>query len=267
MKLLVIGAGNMGLTYAKAINKFGILGSSKIMVIDKDLEKLDQLEAEGDFEISRELGDCVGKADIIMLAVKPQHKDQLFQEMKPFLKEGTLIISVMAGVTIATIQSALGEDKVVRAMPNLPAQVGLGMTTFYPDKSVSKTEEALIEKLLASTGQSLRIYKEDDINTSTAVSGSGPAYIFYFLDGMLKGAKHYGYDDETAKKLVIQTFAGALELFKKSDMSPEEWMDRVASKGGTTREALNTFEKEGIGEAIQKGMIACYDRAIELSKM
>jgi pyrroline-5-carboxylate reductase len=267
MKLLVIGAGNMGLTYAKAIHTFGILGNEQIMIMDKSPEKLAELRADGIFEVYEHSKECVSKAEMIMLAVKPQHKDGLFDEMRPYLKDNPLIISVMAGVTIQTIQTALGVEKVVRAMPNLPAQVGLGMTTFYADKTVSAEEEALIEKLLASTGEAIKIFKEDDINTSTAVSGSGPAYIFYFLEGMLNGAKHYGYDDDTAKKLVTQTFAGALELFKQSDLSPTEWMDRVASKGGTTREALNTFEKEGVGEAIQKGMVACYDRAIELSKL
>jgi pyrroline-5-carboxylate reductase len=267
MKLLVIGAGNMGLTYAKAIHDSGILSKSKIMILDKDLEKLAILEKEGEFEVFSELQDCVSKAEMIMLAVKPQHTHELFKEMKPFINGNPIIVSVMAGVSISTIQKALELKKVVRSMPNLPAQVGLGMTTFFPDESVSLAEEALVEKLLASTGQSLRIQKEDDINSSTAVSGSGPAYIFYFLEGMLKGAKHYGYDDITAKKLVTQTFEGAIELFKQSDLSPTEWMDRVASKGGTTRAALNSFDEEGISEAIQKGMIACYDRAIELSKM
>lgn len=267
MKLLVIGAGNMGLTYAKAINNFGIMGDNKIMILDKSPEKLAELRADNVFEVFEELSDCLPQAQMIMVAVKPQHKDGLFKDMKPHLRADALIISVMAGITIENIQKALGVLKVVRAMPNLPAQVGLGMTTFFPDESVSLAEEALVEKLLASTGQSLRIFKEDDINTSTAVSGSGPAYIFYFIEGMLKGAKHYGYDDATAKKLVTQTFAGTLELFNRSDLSTTEWMDKVASKGGTTREALNTFEKEGISEGIQKGMIACYDRAIELSKM
>jgi pyrroline-5-carboxylate reductase len=267
MKLLVIGAGNMGLTYAKAIHRFGIMGNERIMIMDKSPEKLAELRADGVFDVYDQSEDCVPKADMIMLAVKPQHKDSLFNEMKPLIHDNPLIISVMAGVTIETIQKALGLQKVVRAMPNLPAQVGLGMTTFYADNSVNPNEEILTEKLLASTGEAIKILKEDDINTSTAVSGSGPAYIFYFLEGMLNGAKHYGFDDATAKKLVTQTFVGALELFKQSDLSPTEWMDRVASKGGTTREALNTFEKERVGEAIQKGMIACYDRAIELSKL
>ena len=173
----------------------------------------------------------------------------------------------MAGVKIESIQTALGLNKVIRAMPNLPAQLGMGMTTYFAPENINESEAELVDKMLASTGESLRIFKEDDINTSTAVSGSGPAYIFYFIQGMLDGAKHYGYDDETAKKLVTQTFAGALEQFKQGDLTPVEWMDRVASKGGTTRAALNKFDNEGVREGIKKGMIACYERAIELSKL
>lgn len=267
MKLLVIGAGNMGLTYAKSIHESGVFGSEKIMIIDTDLEKLSQLKAEGDFEVHENLKDAVPQADLIMLAVKPQHKDGLFDEMKPLMHSKQLIISIMAGVTIRTIQTALGIGKVVRAMPNLPAQIGLGMTTYFSDSSISKTEEELIAKLLGSTGQSLKLTKEDDINTSTAIHGSGPAYIFYFIQGMLDAARHFGYDEETAKKLVTATFEGAVQQYKQGDFTPEEWMDRVASKGGTTREALNSFDKDHVRENIKKGAIACYDRAIELSKL
>ncbi|WP_304235422.1 pyrroline-5-carboxylate reductase [Jiulongibacter sediminis] len=266
MKLLVIGAGNMGLTYGRAIADSQIMGE-KVMIMDLDQDKMKTLEEEGVFETYTSLEGCVSAADIIMVAVKPQHKDGLFAEMKPMVRPEQLIVSVMAGVKIETMQKALGLEKVVRAMPNLPAQVGLGMTTYYAPENISEKEVELVDKMLASTGQSLRIFKEDDINTSTAVSGSGPAYIFYFIQGMLDGAKHYGYDDETAKALVTQTFAGALEQFKQGDLTPVEWMDRVASKGGTTRAALNKFDEEKIREGIKKGMIACYERAIELSKL
>mgnify|MGYP002628399317 CR=1 FL=1 len=267
MKLLVIGAGNMGLTYAKSIHGSGILGDEKILLNDKDAEKMALLEAEGDFETHSELANCAPQADIIMLAVKPQHKDSLFKEMKPLLGENPLIISVMAGVSIETIQQGLGLEKVVRAMPNLPAQIGLGMTTYFSDKSVSQAEQDLMGKLLGSTGKSLRLKEENEINTSTAIHGSGPAYIFYFIQSMLDAAGHFGFDEETAKILVSQTFEGAVAQYKQGDLSPTQWMDKVASKGGTTREALNTFDKHKVKEGIKKGAIAAYERAIELSKL
>lgn len=266
MKLLVIGAGNMGLTYAKAIAASGIL-NDKISIIDASAEKLEELRQEGTFEVYDDIKKAVEQADAIMLAVKPQHKDDLFSEMKSAVKAGQLVISVMAGVKIKTIQNGLGLQKVVRAMPNLPAQVGLGMTTYYAGPEVSSEEADLIGQLLASTGESVQIPKEDDINTSTAVSGSGPAYIFYFIQGMMDGAKHFGYDDETAKRLVTKTFEGAVELFKQNELTPEEWMSRVASKGGTTQAALDSFDKDDVREAVKNGLIAAYDRAIELSKM
>ncbi|MGR3809944.1 pyrroline-5-carboxylate reductase [Jiulongibacter sp. NS-SX5] len=266
MKLLVIGAGNMGLTYAKAIANSNIMGE-KVMIMDMDEAKMQKLAEEGVFDTYTDLSQCVSAADAIMVAVKPQHKDGLFEQIKPMVKAEQLIISVMAGVTIESIQNALGLNKVVRAMPNLPSQVNKGMTTFYAPENIAAAEVELVDQMLGSTGKSLRISKEDDINTSTAVSGSGPAYIFYFIQAMLDGAKHYGYDDETAKTLVTQTFAGALEQYSQGELTPTEWMNMVASKGGTTREALNTFDAEKVNEGIVKGMIACYDRAIELSKM
>ncbi len=266
MKLLVIGAGNMGLTYAKAIAAAEIL-NEKILIIDTDPVKLAELREEGQFDVYDQLTDCVPLADAILLAVKPQSKDGLFGIMKAIVQENQLIISVMAGVKIETIQNALGLKKVVRAMPNLPAQVGLGMTTYYAGNEISEQDISLVGQLLASTGESVQIAEEDDINTSTAISGSGPAYIFYFIQGMLDGASHFGYDDKTAKKLVVKTFEGAVELFKRNDLSPEEWMSRVASKGGTTQAALDSFDDNNIREGIKDGLMAAYDRAIELSKL
>ncbi len=266
MKLLVIGAGNMGLTYAKAISASGIL-KEQILIIDADRQKLEDLKKEGHFQVFNDIKIATAAADAIMLAVKPQHKDELFAEIKSAVKPNQLIISIMAGVKIETIQQALGLTKVVRAMPNLPAQVGLGMTTYFAGSEISKEDNELVGQLLASTGDSVEIEDEDDINTSTAISGSGPAYIFYFIQGMLDAATHFGYDDETAKKLVVKTFEGAVELFKQNDLSPEEWMSRVASKGGTTQAALDSFESDKVRESIKKGLIAAYDRAIELSKL
>ena len=256
----------MGLTYAKAIaaNKLGQL--DEILIFDTDELKKEELKADGRFTVLNELADGVKSSDYIMIAVKPQIKEVVFEQIKKHLDDKKVIISIMAGVSIDTIQNGLGVHKVVRVMPNLPAQLGLGMTTYFPDKSVNSEEMNLVATMLKSTGELILLTKEDDINTSTAISGSGPGYVFYFMQGMLDAAKHFGYDDETAKLLVAQTFEGAVQQFKKGDATPVEWMDRVASKGGTTREALNTFDNYHVREGIKAGAIACYDRAIELSK-
>lgn len=264
MKLLVIGAGNMGLTYAKSIHDSGILGPNGILVLESSEEKRNELQSSTNFEVYTNASECVDKADLILLAVKPQNTADLFPILKPFITNEHLIISVMAGVKIASIQSGLGSQKVVRSMPNLPAQIGLGMTTFTGSSAVGNDELSKIQSLLATTGKAVHVETEDDIDKSTGISGSGPAYIFYFLESLIEAGTDIGLDFETSKDLATQTFNGAIELYQNSDLSTTEWMNRVASKGGTTRAGLDSLEQNNVKEKIKACAKAAYNRAVEL---
>jgi pyrroline-5-carboxylate reductase len=172
----------------------------------------------------------------------------------------------MAGVTIEKIQNLLGVDKVVRTMPNLPAKVGKGVTSFTESSSISRVELLTIRNLLDTTGESIHVKNEEFINKSTGISGSGPAYIFYFMQSMLEAAKKMGFSDNDSKILVSNTFEGAVALFNDSDLSPETWMDRVASKGGTTRAALDSMEDNNVKELIKDAAYAAFNRAVELGE-
>lgn len=266
MNVLVIGGGNMGMTYAEAIAKSNFLSSGSLMVFDKSKEKQAELRASGLFSVHSGLDTCLPEADVVLVAVKPIHAPELMEEMKPMVVAGQLIISIMAGVTIDTIKQGLNVDKVIRAMPNLPAQVGLGMTSFTASEQVSRLELATIEKLLDTTGRSLNLASESEVDASTGISGSGPAYIFYFMQALLDAALKMGFSEEDARLLVGQTFAGAVELFNSSDLSPEEWMARVASKGGTTRAALDSMDENNLNSLIQEAAYAAFRRAEELGK-
>lgn len=263
MKLTVIGGGNMGLTYAKGIHKAGLLGE-KISVLDKG-DGFENLKAnEPDFNVFNTAEDCITEADIILVAVKPFHAMDVFNEIKPLTNPNQLIISVMAGVKISTIQTGVGLDKIVRSMPNLPAMIGKGMTGFTSSSSVTSEEESIVAKLLSSTGEAVKVETEEDIDKITGLSGSGTAYILYFMEGLMNAAKEFGFSDETAKKVVTQTFDGAVELFRQNDLSTSEWIDKVCSKGGTTIEAINSFESNNVKDSIRKGANAAYNRAVEL---
>lgn len=264
MKLLVIGGGNMGLTYAKGIHNSKLLGES-IMILGKGEENIKQLkEKEPQFNVFSEPGDCVPQADIIMIAVKPFHSADLFANISQYTNEKQLIISVMAGVKIGTIQEQLGINKIIRSMPNLPAMINKGMTTFTGSKEVSSEELKTVEKLLSSTGKSLFVATENDIDKTTGLSGSGSAYIFYFMEAMMESAKEMGFSEEDAKKITCQTFDGAVDLFKQNSDSTSEWINKVCSKGGTTIAAINTFEENNVKADIKKGIFAAYNRAVEL---
>lgn len=254
----------MGLTYAKGIDNSKLLGES-IMVLEKGEESVNRLKNnEPQFDVYSDPKDCVGQADIIMVAVKPFHSEEVFKSIAPFVTNNQLVISVMAGVKIETIKNGLKLNKVVRSMPNLPAMINKGMTTFTGSSEVSKEELKTVEKLLSSTGESIFVPTEDDIDKSTGLSGSGSAYIFYFMEAMMESAKEMGFSEEDAKKITCQTFDGAVDLFRQKTDTTSEWIDKVCSKGGTTIAAINTFEENNVKADIKKGIFAAYNRAVEL---
>jgi pyrroline-5-carboxylate reductase len=266
MKVLVIGAGNMGLTYSEGMAKSPLLNRRKLMIHDISTETIELLRKEALFDVYEKIEDCLPKADIVFIAVKPYHCEELFQEIKPMVNNEQIFVSLMAGITIEKIQNLLGVDKVVRTMPNLPAKVGKGVTSFTESKDVSRVELLMIRNLLDTTGESIHVKNEDFINKSTGISGSGPAYIFYFMQSMLEAAMKMGFSDNDSKVLVSNTFEGAVTLFNDSDLSPETWMDRVASKGGTTRAALDSMDDNNVKELIKEAAYAAFNRATELGE-
>ncbi|KOF03166.1 pyrroline-5-carboxylate reductase [Roseivirga seohaensis] len=267
MKVLVIGAGNMGLTYTSSIAKSGYLKKEDLIIFDKSLELRETLKKSTEnFEVYDTLEDCLPIADIIFLAVKPYHNDELMQEMRAMMNDQQLVISIMAGVTIETIQLGLGIKKVVRAMPNLPAQVGKGMTSYLAAPEISRIELWMVEDLLNTTGKSVRVDSQMFIDASTGISGSGPAYVFYFMESMMEAAKSMGFSDNDSKVLVSATFEGAIELFNKNKLSPDSWMKRVSSKGGTTQAALDSLIDNNVQQLIHDAAYAAFNRAVELGK-
>ncbi|WP_178983496.1 pyrroline-5-carboxylate reductase [Winogradskyella helgolandensis] len=266
MKVLVIGAGNMGLTYAEGMAESPLLSKYKLKIYDTDPKKIESLSKDSRFIVYDNLDDCLPKADIVFIAVKPYHSDGLFEDMKPMLNDNQIFVSLMAGVTIDTIQQKLEAKKVIRTMPNLPAQVGKGVTSYTESDTVSRVELLMIRNLLDTTGTSIHVNTENFIDASTGISGSGPAYVFYFMQSMLEAAQKMGFSDYDSKVLVSSTFEGAIELFNQNDISPKSWIDKVASKGGTTQAAIDSMDDNNVKQLIQDAAYAAFDRAVEMGK-
>ncbi len=172
----------------------------------------------------------------------------------------------MAGVQIADVENNLATKKVIRCMPNLPCQIGMGVTGFMVSESIPQRDADFVRKLLETTGASIQLYNEDQLNAITAVSGSGPAYVFYFMDAMIQKTMEFGFTHTEASKIVEQTFLGTVELYKVNNLSCKEWIDKVASKGGTTEAALKEFNQKNISDNIQRGLDAARERSRELNK-
>lgn len=263
MNILIIGGGNMGLTFAESFINSHVVTPEQLIILEKLPERAAHLKTLNIAKIFSE-AICVKAADLIVLAVKPQNAASLFEEINQYVDKDQVVLSIMAGVKIETIKKHLKLEKIIRAMPNLPAQIGLGMTGFTATEAVSRFELGAIQNLLSTTGKTLNLDNESAIDKITAISGSGPAYMFYFLDAMIKSANEMGFSKGEAEMLVVQTFKGALHLFQQNNLTCEAWINKVASKGGTTEAAIESFNKNMVHQHIIDGTKAAWERAVEL---
>lgn len=266
MKILIIGGGNMGLTYARGFLKSHIVETSNMYILEKSPEKAETLAS---YEIGQVLGtpgDYIKDMDLIVLAVKPQDIHKLFDTIQNFIDSQQLILSIMAGVKLETIREGLGASKIIRAMPNLPAQIGAGMTVYTSSQEVTRIELVTVQNLLSASGKTIYVEREEMINAATAISGSGPAYVFYFMQSLIESAKDMGFTQSESELLTYQTFRGAVDLFNKYDISCEDWISKVSSKGGTTEAAIEGFNKRSVQLGFKEGVIAALVRAKELAQ-
>ena len=214
-------------------------------------------------------GAALAGAGLVVWAVKPQ----LFAEAAAPVAAhagGALHLSVMAGVRCDTIARAMGlapeRARIVRSMPNTPALIGRGIAGLYATPAVGQAERAQVEAVLAPTGRTLWVAREADLDAVTALSGSGPAYVFFFIEAMVQAGTEMGLDPTAARQLAQETFAGAAALAIASDESPATLRERVTSKGGTTHAAITSMDASGMKAAFVKALHAARDRAEELGR-
>ena len=266
MKILIIGGGNMGLTYARSFLRSHITSEAEMMILEKSPEKATELAKLDIGTVYGEARDCLNSADLIILAVKPQDAPALFDSIRSLTEPQQVFLSIMAGVKVETISEGLGVTKIIRAMPNLPAQIGMGMTAYTASEDVTRIELVMVQNLLSTTGKAIYVDQESAIDATTAISGSGPAYVFYFMDALMTAARGMGFSESEAELLVSQTFRGTVELYSKSNFSCEEWIAKVSSRGGTTEAAMRTYHNTSVHDDIVAGAKAALERAIELGK-
>lgn len=265
MRILIIGGGNMGMTYARGFLKSHIVDPDNMVILEKSTEKAEQLKSLEMGRVFGGPGEYIRDMDLIVLAVKPQDIKGLFQSIEGYIDDQQLILSIMAGVKISTIQGGLSAQKIIRAMPNLPAQIGAGMTVYTSSDQVTRIELVTVQNLLSASGKTIYVEREEMLNAATAISGSGPAYVFYFMQSLIDSAKDMGFSQSEAELLTYQTFRGAVDLFNKNDITCEEWIKKVSSKGGTTEAAIRGFNEKAVQLGFKDGVLAALRRAEELS--
>lgn len=265
MKIAIIGCGNMGLIYARAFLKYNIVTKDRLLLVEKNEERKLELTKLNIGEVAVVNDERIARCELVILCVKPQDFPSMSVELKGVLSDTNLIVSIMAGMKLAKIIELLGQTNVVRAMPNSPAELGMGMTAFTADPSMGMDKIRKAENLLGTTGRTVFFETEAMLDAVTALSGSGPAYFFYVVKHMVDAGVDMGFDEATASMLVKQTMLGSFHLLNTANKSLDELIAAVASKGGTTEAALTHFEKCGVGEALKDGIKRAKERASALS--
>jgi len=257
-----IGGGNMASAIIGGLLKSGRAAASVLVVEPVDSQR-QRLTSDFGVRTFATADAALGAAAMVVWAVKPQLFAEAAGPCAPFVS-GALQLSVMAGIRSDAIVAATGTERVVRAMPNTPALIGQGIAGLYARAAVSGEERRLVEQLLAPTGQVLWVDREPDLDAVTALSGSGPAYVFFFVEALMQAATGMGLTPVQGRQLALATFSGATALAQASSEPPELLRERVTSKGGTTHAALQSLEASGVKAAIVRAVVAAQQRAREL---
>lgn len=266
-KIGFIGGGNMANSLISGLISSGH-SAQQIWVSDADKEKLSKLATSMHINTSASNDAIIAEVDVVVLAVKPQVIAEVIKSSKDsFDQSSALIVSIAAGINQQSLGKWLGADKaIVRCMPNTPALVQTGATGLHANNNVSEEQHNLAENIMRSVGISVWVKSESELDAVTAVSGSGPAYFFLLMEVMEKSAVELGLSQSTAQLLIEQTALGAARIALESTESPGELRKRVTSSGGTTEQAIKTFERGGFTGLVKQAIQAANDRSISLSK-
>ncbi|MDR5770540.1 MULTISPECIES: pyrroline-5-carboxylate reductase [unclassified Caballeronia] len=263
MKIAFIGGGNMAAALIGGLVKRGV-APADIYAVDINDEARERTAKQFGIATGAAIDEKLAAYDAILLAVKPQVLKSVAESLAPHLSKQT-IISIAAGIRATDLSRWLnGYTQIVRTMPNTPALIGMGVTGLAALPGVSNDAKALASQVLEAVGSSVWFDDEAKLDAVTAISGSGPAYVFYFIEAMQEAARALGLDEAQGRELAVATFTGAAQLAAQSGEAASVLRERVTSKGGTTAAALASFEAEGVKDAIVRGALAAQARAKEM---
>lgn len=253
------------MAFARSFIQYDLVKKENLLLIEKNKERCAILNLAREGVVVNTINDEISTVDLVILAVKPQDFKNLASEMHGRLKHDQIVLSIMAGIKISKIQNMINHKFVVRAMPNTPAMLGMGITGFTSAEGISIAKLFKVENLINATGRSIYIEDEEQLDAVTALSGSGPAYFYYFVKHLVDAGIKMGFDEGTSLLLVKQTMLGAYHLINNAELDLDALIQAVASKGGTTEAALSVFNDHHLDQAIKDGVLAAERRGKELS--
>lgn len=262
-----IGAGNMATALVKGLVESGLYDPKDVLASDVSREQLKKISGGFGIRTLQDNNDLVRESSIVLLAVKPQSMGEVLEEIREGVREDHLVISIAAGIPLKMIHDALGENvAVIRAMPNTPALILSGMIALASRPGVSPENMDTAQRIFGAVGKTV-VIDEEMMDAVTALSASGPGFVFRIMECFVEAGECVGFDRETSTLLVLQTFLGAARLANESDKSLSHLREMVTSPGGTTEAGLGILERKGLKEVIISAVRAARDRGIELGKM
>lgn len=264
--IALIGHGVMGEAFLSGLIRTGLTTAERILVSGPRVDRGSDLQERYGICPFTDNRAASEQADVVILSVKPQRLDRVLENLRGHIRADALVISIVAGATIEKIITQLDHACVVRSMPNTPGQIGEGITVWVTSPAVSAEQKALTVKILGALGQEVYVEEETYLDMATALSGTGPAYVFLFLEAMIDAGVHLGFPRRIAEQLVFQTVSGSVEYSRRKKSHPAALRNEVTSPGGTSAEAIYYLEKAGFRTAISRAIWAAYERSQELGK-
>jgi len=262
--IATVGSGVMAEAMIAGLLKGALVEPGQVIASHPRTERREHLEREYSIRAVPGNADAIRDADVILFAIKPQMLGRVGREIGPHLRRGQLVLSVIAGATTAALTGTLGHDQVIRAMPNTPARLGKGMTVWYATPETTDEQREQAAALLGALGAQLEVDDEKFVAMATAVSGTGPTYVFLVMEALIDAAVHLGFPRHVAHDLVIETLEGSTLFAKQSGMHPAELRNMVTSPGGTSAAALHELESGRLRTVLSEAVWAAYRRTVEL---
>ena len=269
LNVAFVGAGAMASAMIGGLLARHDVQAGSIVASDRHQERLDAVGGQFGVRTTLDNREAALNARVIVLSVKPQVLPGVLAELRGAgaIDASALVVSIVAGATIASISTGLGHRAIVRTMPNTPAQVGEGMTVWTATPEVSEVQREQAGAIVAALGRQLFVEEEKFLDMATAISGSGPAYVFLMMEALIDAAVHLGFSRDAAREMVVQTIRGSAIYAEHQPVHPAELRNRVTSPGGTSADALYQLEKGGFRTVMSDAVLAAYERSVALGEM
>lgn len=264
--IALIGPGAMAEAIIAGLLRKAITTPDHILASGPRQERVNELHERYGIQPYTNNREAACHADVVILSIKPQRLSSVLPGLAGSLPAGALVLSIIAGATIPTLADGLKHQMVVRAMPNTPAQIGEGITVWTAAPEVTQEQRDLTHQILGALGQEVFVEEESYMDMATALSGTGPAYVFLFMEALIDAGVHMGFPRRIAEQLVTQTILGSVSYYQKHKTHPAQLRNEVTSPGGTTAAALYYLEKAGFRTALSRAIWAAYERSLELGK-